>query len=168
MEVVLVVVIIVLAAAVTAALVAVLISFHSRGKKNNEIHYLGGADVDSGRLSRDNNFFKGVAGSDMETVVIGRQPTDRGVKVTIKNKTEGTVQVKFISGSAIIGREGDIFVNDRYVSRRHCQLIEDNGFLYLQNLSESNRTFLNGMIVETIVPLNKGDIIRIGKTELEV
>ena len=168
MEVVLVVVIIVLAAAVTAALVAVLISFYSSGKKNNEIHYLGGADVDSGRLSRDNNFFKGVAGVDTDTVVIGRQQTSRGVKVTIKNKTDGTAQVKYISGAAVIGREGDIIVNDIYVSRRHCQLIGDTGSLFLQNLSESNHTFLNGMIVETIVPLNKGDIIRIGKTELEV
>lgn len=167
MNIVLIVIIIILAVIVAAAAIIAIVMLISGGKKINEIHFSGGVDVDSGRLSKEKNYFKGFSGLTFKTVYMGQQP-NQGVYVTVKNLADSSISSTRIFGELVLGREGNIKVNDKYVSRKHCKLIEDNCKLYLCNLSNSNITIINGKTVLDTVPVKSGDRITIGKTELEI
>ncbi len=167
MNIILIIIIIALVVIVAVAAIIAVFSLLSGGKKVNEIHFSGGVDVDSGRLSKEKNYFKGFSGVTADTVCMGQQ-SNQGFYVTLKNITDGSVSSMRFFGELVIGREGDFEVDDKYVSRKHCKLIEDNGTLYLCNLSTSNHTFLNEKTVLDIVPVKSGDKISLGKTKLEI
>ncbi|CAK7008740.1 FHA domain-containing protein [Tissierella sp. P1] len=72
-----------------------------------------------------------------------------------------------IDDSISLGRHGDnnIVVKDPFVSKRHFQIIEDEGDYYLEDLNSANGTYLNGDKIFDVARLNDGDIIRIGQIE---
>ncbi len=72
-------------------------------------------------------------------------------------------------GEFLIGRDEicKIGIDSPYVSNRHAMIIASkNGKLYVRDLGSRNGTFVNGVPVhgETGVALERGDILRIGKT----
>jgi EAL domain-containing protein (putative c-di-GMP-specific phosphodiesterase class I) len=70
----------------------------------------------------------------------------------------------------VVGRvEGlPLTLHGASISRRHAQLIEQDGTLLLQDLGSTNGTFLNRKRLEQISPLCDGDIIHIGDYEFRV
>ena len=72
-------------------------------------------------------------------------------------------------GSPIsIGRASDctIPIKDRYLSRRHAEIIAGDGLWILKDLGSANGTYVNGSRVERDLPLKAGDRIRLGDTEI--
>jgi diguanylate cyclase (GGDEF)-like protein/PAS domain S-box-containing protein len=69
-----------------------------------------------------------------------------------------------------IGRSADsqIVLSDRWVSRNHAeiQVLEDKDY-YLVDLGSGNGSFVNGQRVTMPVSLKDGDLLTIGRTELE-
>jgi hypothetical protein len=67
-----------------------------------------------------------------------------------------------------IGRssDNDVKINDPYVGRYHCQIVEDNGSFRLTDLETKNGTYVNGMKIKGEVTLYPTDIIKIGNTVL--
>ena len=67
-----------------------------------------------------------------------------------------------------IGRASDctIPIKDRYLSRRHAELISLGDGWMLKDLGSANGTYLNGNRVEQDERLTPGDRIRLGDTEL--
>ena len=68
-----------------------------------------------------------------------------------------------------IGRSSanDIIINDRQVSRHHCQIVQhDNGAYSLVDFGSTNGTYINGQRVSGQVTLNPNDTVRIGGTNL--
>jgi hypothetical protein len=68
-----------------------------------------------------------------------------------------------------IGRnpENDVVIKDSFVSRHHCQIIQDdNGNFRLADFGSSNKTFVNGQEIKGEVKINPNDIIRIGNSTL--
>ena len=79
-------------------------------------------------------------------------------------KKKGTRKSFAISkGITVIGRreDCDLCIPLRPVSRRHCELRQKDGILAVRDLSSSNGTFVNGVLIEEI-QLNAGDFIQIG------
>lgn len=72
-----------------------------------------------------------------------------------------------IDDEITLGRHGDnnIVVKDPFISKKHFQIIEDEGDYYLEDLNSANGTYLNGDKIFDVVRLNDGDIIRIGQIE---
>src|SRR5882672_702179 len=70
--------------------------------------------------------------------------------------------------SVSIGRasECSIPIKDRYLSRRHAEIVQTNGSWVLKDLGSANGTYLNGARVEHDLPLRTGDRIRLGDTEI--
>lgn len=66
-----------------------------------------------------------------------------------------------------VGRvpENDIVINNLGVSRRHAEIIEENGKYYIQDLGSVNGTYVNGQKVEKDL-LNDKDEILIGKHKI--
>ncbi|MCU1349712.1 MAG: Serine phosphatase RsbU, regulator of sigma subunit [Acidobacteria bacterium] len=67
-----------------------------------------------------------------------------------------------------IGRASDcaIPIKDRYLSRKHAEIIAVGGSWLLKDLGSANGTYLNGARVEHDLPLKTGDRIRLGDTEI--
>jgi sigma-B regulation protein RsbU (phosphoserine phosphatase) len=74
-----------------------------------------------------------------------------------------------LQGSTIsIGRASDctIPIKDRYLSRRHAEILSAEGHWVLKDLGSANGTYLNGSRVERDQRLHAGDRIRLGDTEI--
>lgn len=67
-----------------------------------------------------------------------------------------------------IGRSEDceIRIDNLGVSRHHCEIVQQNGFVVLRDLQSNNGTFVNGNKVE-VHNLNTGDVITLGKYSIE-
>jgi pSer/pThr/pTyr-binding forkhead associated (FHA) protein len=63
------------------------------------------------------------------------------------------------------GEEADFPLEDRWVSRRHCEIFERDGALALRDLGSRHGTLVNGHVVSESV-LQPGDRISIGMTTL--
>ena len=71
------------------------------------------------------------------------------------------------SGRVLLGRANDeIPITDNSVSRRHAELVPENGVWLLRDLKSSNGTSLNGLRIEHPTVLKHGDQIRMGTTLL--
>lgn len=69
-----------------------------------------------------------------------------------------------------MGRSLDstVVLSDRWVSRNHAEIqLLDNGSYYLVDLGSGNGSFVNGQRVTMPVRLNNGDLLTIGRTEVE-
>ncbi len=67
-----------------------------------------------------------------------------------------------------IGRasECSIPIRDRFLSRKHAEIIAVGGHWVLKDLGSANGTYLNGARVQRDTRLNSGDRIRLGDTEI--
>src|SRR5688500_12350758 len=66
---------------------------------------------------------------------------------------------------ALVGRESrQLPLTDNTVSRRHAELLPDNGAWVLKDLGSSNGSYVNGARVTNRHTLKLGDQIRVGRT----
>ena len=66
---------------------------------------------------------------------------------------------------ALVGRESrQLPLSDNTVSRRHCELVPQNGDWELHDLGSSNGSYVNGIRVTGTQVLKLGDQIRVGRT----
>jgi pSer/pThr/pTyr-binding forkhead associated (FHA) protein len=69
----------------------------------------------------------------------------------------------------VIGRnpEADVRVDDRWISRVHCEISEINGTLIVRDLDSRNGTLVNGQYIKE-AHLMPGDRLTVGLTSFEV
>lgn len=60
----------------------------------------------------------------------------------------------------------DVIVNDQYVGRNHCQIVENEGKFMVIDLNSTNGTYVNGSRITGQHPLSPSDEVRIGQTVL--
>ena len=144
-------------------------------KMSREMHFLNGADIESGYVSSDNNFFKGVSGDTDETTLIGmdhRTGKMRRYALSFVNLRTGRTDSVVLYDQLVIGRApGDVGYtvdSDPSVSKQHCMIFNSEGKLYLMDMQSVNHTYLNFNRINQPEPLNNNDIIKIGNTQLEV
>ena len=72
------------------------------------------------------------------------------------------------SPRVVIGRGADcnLPIRDRYLSRRHAEIVQDRGEWVLRDCGSANGTYLNGSRVQVDTTLRPGDRIVIGDTSL--
>lgn len=97
-------------------------------------------------------------------------PAERklSAEVTVYSPLVSPVHYSFSTEPLTIGRSSDcsIPVKDRYLSRRHAEIVPESGKWVLKDLGSANGTYLNGNRVERDEPLRSGDRIRVGDTEI--
>src|SRR6266567_7149386 len=74
-----------------------------------------------------------------------------------------------LHGAAVsIGRASEctLPIKDRYLSRKHAELVVVDGAWVLKDCGSANGTYLNGVRVDRDRPLKTGDRIRLGDTEI--
>lgn len=60
----------------------------------------------------------------------------------------------------------DVIINDQYVGRNHCQIVENDGRFLVVDLNSTNGTYVNGKRITGQQPLSMSDEVRIGQTIL--
>lgn len=78
-----------------------------------------------------------------------------------------------IVGSVIVGRSAEqgcqvVFDYDASISRRHCEIYQQNGRLRVKDLHSKNGVCVNGRKVDGEADLEDGSVLKVGKLELKV
>jgi len=78
--------------------------------------------------------------------------------------------VKLAEGVTVVGRQegNQLRINSSQVSRKHCQLFENQGVLVVKDLGSANGTLVNGKKIEDQRVLEPGDILTIGSVKFRV
>lgn len=143
----------------------------------HDIFISGGADVQTGQMINDNNYFKGLTGETSETMIIGsncarRKYQTEEITVEINNLSTSEVKVVTITDYLMIGRADSPnsyrIAHDRAISKNHCKLYVENGMLYLCDLGSSNHTYINKRMIQQPEVCKNGDLIKIGNTLLKI
>ena len=88
--------------------------------------------------------------------------------LSIKSPT-GVLRTYKLKGTNILGRltDCDLVLDDQFVSRKHCRIEqESDGNYYIENLSTSGGTFVNGDRLVERAKLKSGDSIKLGDFDL--
>jgi pSer/pThr/pTyr-binding forkhead associated (FHA) protein len=69
----------------------------------------------------------------------------------------------------ILGRSDKCHIplGDTYVSQVHARVFRRNGQFFIEDMGSTNGTYLNSRKVVGPTPVNRGDRVRVGRTELE-
>ena len=69
-----------------------------------------------------------------------------------------------------IGRlpDNDFQLNDPFVSRRHCTIYKEDTYFTLSDLKSTNKTVLNGEILNAPVTVKKADQLGLGSNLIEI
>jgi pSer/pThr/pTyr-binding forkhead associated (FHA) protein len=75
-----------------------------------------------------------------------------------------------LSGPTDVGRAPSctITVDDTYVSQQHARLFDRAGAWFVEDLGSTNGTYLNDQRVTQPAEVHAGDVVRLGKTVLEL
>lgn len=96
------------------------------------------------------------------------QSTAPRAEVTVYSPLFSPFRQQLQPGAVSIGRASDctIPIKDRYLSRKHAEIVASNGNWLLKDCGSANGTYLNGNRVERDETLHAGDRIRLGDTEI--
>ncbi|MDR1963158.1 MAG: FHA domain-containing protein [Planctomycetaceae bacterium] len=77
---------------------------------------------------------------------------------------------KQITTPCVIGRskEADLTITHPVMSRKHCELFEEAGNLYLRDNSSLNGTIYKGTYIENPTPLQLGDEFTVGELTFKI
>ncbi len=106
---------------------------------------------------------------------VGETPELPGVLTRLTRIHEGPPPHQFeleIVDRVILGRDPAVsqlvFEHDETISPSHCEILFENGFLYVQDLESAQGTFLNGMPLTTRRRIEEADVLRIGQIEMRI
>lgn len=81
---------------------------------------------------------------------------------------DGEYAYEIKDGTAILGRENEMkeYLADKaYVSRQHAKIMKDDDMIYIENLSNTNFTFVNNQKITGKTELHIDDEIGLGRNE---
>lgn len=87
----------------------------------------------------------------------------------VLSSLDGLYAYKVCAAETIIGRlkaMSDYLANKSYVSRAHAKLIIENNKFYIENLSETNFTYVNNKKIVEKTELKNGDELGLGGTNV--
>lgn len=90
------------------------------------------------------------------------------VRFTVYQPGIAPQQVAIPSESITLGRASDctIPIKDRFLSRRHAEIVHERGTWFVRDCGSVNGTLLNGVKIADPVPLRAGDRIALGDSEV--
>jgi hypothetical protein len=79
-------------------------------------------------------------------------------------------QSVLVTGTLALGRSSscDLVIEDPEASRRHAEIVTQDGRTVLRDLNSTNGTVVNGRVITSPTELNVGDIITVGSVHIEV
>ena len=90
-------------------------------------------------------------------------------KELVVTEADGAARTYPMSGEQLqIGRSEscEVILQDTYTSQMHARVFAKDGEWFVEDLGSTNGTFLNGTRLDRPRRLSRGDIVRIGETDL--
>lgn len=83
--------------------------------------------------------------------------------------SDGKSRTYNVEDELLIGRgeKCHIVIGDVYASQVHARIFRKDDNIFIEDMGSTNGTFLNRKKVSGAIPVNRGDRVRIGKTEIE-
>src|SRR3954447_18243879 len=141
----------------------------SRGAARNALRFPGSTFRGARRRARSKRTTPHQLQSPLPAVTrIHMEPIAPRAEVTVYAPLFSPFRQQLQGIAVSIGRASDcsIPVKDRYLSRKHAEIVADHGSWVLKDCGSANGTYLNGNRVERDHPLRTGDRIRLGDTEI--
>lgn len=157
-----IVVIIIAAGAVLIIAVIIIIIALKKKKKPDSVESVSASQ---------NNIYNSKYDTSSSTELYIESTSEERFAVKISNADNSSENwIADVSGDILIGRGENcrIMINDKSVSREQCKISVRNGGLAVINLSGSNVTKLNGIIVNGEPLLHPGDNLKFGRITLRV
>jgi phosphoserine phosphatase RsbU/P len=97
-----------------------------------------------------------------------QQEVSSRVRFTVYQPGIAPQQVATKTEMITLGRASDctIPIKDRFLSRRHAEIVHESGLWYVRDCGSVNGTLLNGVKIAEPVPLRPGDRIALGDSEV--
>jgi pSer/pThr/pTyr-binding forkhead associated (FHA) protein len=74
-----------------------------------------------------------------------------------------------VTGDLVIGRDAPgVTIEDAEVSARHAVARDMSGAIEIEDLGSLNGTWVNGSRIERATQLSNGDVVKVGRTSIEV
>jgi pSer/pThr/pTyr-binding forkhead associated (FHA) protein len=85
----------------------------------------------------------------------------------LASQGKNVLELPLTIGRKVIGRteDNDLQIDNRFVSRHHCQVVTTEEFSVIEDLNSTNGIYIKGKRIRRM-SLNDGDIISIGNDEL--
>ena len=98
----------------------------------------------------------------------GASQTRSSVRFTVYQPGIAPQQVAIPGDMITLGRASDctIPIKDRFLSRRHAEIVRDRGQWFVRDCGSVNGTLVNGVKIAEPVPLRPGDRIALGDSEV--
>lgn len=92
------------------------------------------------------------------------------VKLKVLQGSQAGKEIRVAGDSFVIGRNSDCQLRPRsdLISRRHCEIVIENGEVYLVDFGSRNGSYVNDKRVEGRCQLRLGDHLRVGRIEFEM
>jgi len=92
------------------------------------------------------------------------------ITLVVRSGKKAGAKLRVSRRNFLIGRAEDCHLRPHsdVISRHHCALIMEEGYVGVKDFGSKNGTYVNGERVEGERALKHGDVIRVGKLELEV
>lgn len=121
-------------------------------------------------LNRSNDKTEVIGSAKTELLNAGSGQRGGAIHILLKNINSGQQWELDLSSKKTLGRQnGDVIINENSVSREQCVFYADNdGNAYVENLSNSNITMLNGEDVTGPTVMIQGDRLSFGRITLIV
>jgi VWFA-related protein len=103
-----------------------------------------------------------------------RMPAPPGLKMKLAVLGSGGETREYgisLSSRAFVGRSSDCDLaisDDTEISKKHCELVLEGGYVLINDLNSTNGTFVNGVPVKTGHRLKSGDLVMLGRTEMRI
>lgn len=152
------IIVIVAAAAVLAVIVIISVIIHKAKKKRLQ--------SEEAQNSCHTNGDAGIAATEL----IKESESKEHYSIKISNTANQDDWILNVFSDIIIGRakECAVIIDEKSVSREQCKIAASKSGLVISNLSSSNKTKLNGVILAAEVPLRPADNIHFGRVKLRV
>lgn len=153
-------------------MILVLLLYHPE-KSSKSIYGSGGIDLQNGLETGEE--LHGYRGLNYGTIYVDSKDRLRAIVFLEDCSTKEQFRVELgkesIIGRLVPGSQGmnNIAVStSRNVSRRHCKLFMYRNCVYIENISQTTYTLLNGNMVRSPHVINSGDVIALGDVQLRV
>ena len=99
-----------------------------------------------------------------------KKPRGEPHRLTITQGSQAGQTADLSGGLVMIGRGADcqLILDDDYVSTRHARLVSGATGIYVEDLSSTNGTYVNGQRITAPTTITMADTVRIGKTIMKL
>jgi pSer/pThr/pTyr-binding forkhead associated (FHA) protein len=87
--------------------------------------------------------------------------------VVVRGAKPATIRLKRLPATMGRGSQASLKVGDTLVSRKHCEIYEEDGRLMVRDLDSANGTFVNKLRIDQPTQLASGDLLKVGPVVLK-